>query len=345
MTRVRWATGCVLALSALWPGRTNAQTRPLDCKAWGNKPALGTVCTLAHDDTVVGHRMPAGTRLHYDTLKVLDYFIYAQDGAFEGLELRGTRDGPFQFLYPDGTPKQLWLARTQDVQGVPCRPISFWTEIARRSSAVYFHPGGRLKACRVGREVRIQGVTFRRSERVELDAVGQLVRPVAQARGHMTTRKTPIQRVMFPTPDDVIVPVTSIEWGVPDRWSFTSRYVHMFTQDRDHKRTIHNLTVILSPGKAGGRVGAGYSNIYDTGKGRAPGVHKGGIALLSEARVVVLRTWGEPLTAMSGRRYLGGELRTSLAGVVNVSVGYYAPTRTASGSPRAFWGVHMGVGM
>jgi len=34
---------------------------------------------------------------------------------------------------------------------------------------------------------------------------------------------------------DVILPITSIEWGTPDSWSITSRYVHMFEKDHDDK--------------------------------------------------------------------------------------------------------------
>ena len=152
-----------------------AQTKPLACKPWGTTPALGTMCTLARDDTVFGHKMPAGTKLHYDSLKVLDFFVYVKDGPFDGLELNGTPDGPHHVLYPTGSPRMLWLARTQDVQGVPCRPISFWTEIIRHSSAVFFHPSGRLRACRLGRNATIQGVAFSRGDRVERDDAGKIV--------------------------------------------------------------------------------------------------------------------------------------------------------------------------
>lgn len=142
---------------------------------------------------------------------------------------------------------------------------------------------------------------------------------------------------------DVIVAVTSVQWGAPDRWSFTSRYIHMFNKDRDYRRVLHNFSVTLSPGTAGGRLGAGYENIFNT-KQHRPG-QRGGVTLLSEARVVCLRTWGHPLSTDANRNFVGGEVRTSLAGVVNVGVGYYAPISAADGRPTAFWGLHAGVGM
>ena len=152
-----------------------------------------------------------------------------------------------------------------------------------------------------------------------------------------------IARIFFPTDQDVFLPVTTVEWGVPDRWSFSARYVHMFQKERDYKRVLHNVTVTLTPGTAGGRMGAGYENIFNTRKYR-PG-HRDGVTLLSEAKVVVLRTWGQPMSTDANHTFIGGELRTSLAGVVNIGVGYYTPRSTAAGRPKAFWGVHFGVGI
>ncbi len=166
-----------VALLAMLGGvavNAGAQNSPLSCKPWGNKPSVGTMCTLAHDDTVKGHRLPAGTRLHYDTTKALDFFWITKPAVFEQLELAGTASGPHHALYPDGTPRMLWLARTQEVQGVPCRPISFWTEVIGHTSAVFFHSNGRLAACRLGRVATIKGRAFAKGDRVAFDANGGL---------------------------------------------------------------------------------------------------------------------------------------------------------------------------
>jgi hypothetical protein len=130
---------------------------------------------------------------------------------------------------------------------------------------------------------------------------------------------------------DVTLLVSGFEWGAPDRWSFTSRYVHMFQTDRDHKRMLHNFTATLSPGLAGARLGAGYQNVS--------------FGLLSEARAVLLRTWREPITADPNRTFAGVELRTSLTGVASAGVGWYTPVGTAPASRKAFVGLHVGVGM
>jgi hypothetical protein len=134
---------------------------------------------------------------------------------------------------------------------------------------------------------------------------------------------------------DVILYVSSIEWGSPDRWSFTSRYVHMFNKkaERDHKRWLHNLTVTLSPGTSGGRLGVGYQNVFSR------------LALLSEARVVLLRTWGNPLATGADRTLVGAEFRASLTGVVNVGTGYYQPVSGDDGDRGGLWGFHVGIGV
>jgi hypothetical protein len=43
------------------------------------------------------------------------------------------------------------------------------------------------------------------------------------------TKEKPNQGLVFRLSEqDVILPVTSIEWGHPNRWSFTSRYIDSF---------------------------------------------------------------------------------------------------------------------
>jgi hypothetical protein len=134
---------------------------------------------------------------------------------------------------------------------------------------------------------------------------------------------------------DIVLSVSSIEWGAPDRWSFTSRYVHMFDPKavRDHKLWLHNLTVTAIPGTSGGRLGIGYQNVFSR------------LALLSEARVVLLRTWGRPLVTGLDRTFVGAEVRTSLTGVVNVGTGYYQPVSGDDGDRDGFWGFHVGIGV
>lgn len=146
----------------------------------------------------------------------------------------------------------------------------------------------------------------------------------------------PIYLAMDLSDQDKLVYVTSIEWGSPDRWSFTSRYIHMFDTDRDTKEWLNNFTASLSPGTGGGRLGIGYQCLSKT---------KGRMERFGEARVVFLRTWGNPLQTAPNRSFLGAELRGSVSFLCNVGVGYYRGVSSLGGAREAFWGVHVGFGL
>jgi hypothetical protein len=137
---------------------------------------------------------------------------------------------------------------------------------------------------------------------------------------------------------DVILPITALEWGAPDRWSFTSMYAH-FLHERSNERTWHHsLTATLSPGWSGGRFGLGYLNIFDPPQ-------SGDFGLISSLRVVLLRTWGEPLYASGDKTFGGLELKFGLPWLA-AGVGYYAQISDPGVEERdRLWGFHCGVGL
>lgn len=137
---------------------------------------------------------------------------------------------------------------------------------------------------------------------------------------------------------DVILPVSSIEWGSPDRWSFTSRYIHMFEKDRDGKTWLNNATIALSPGWTGGRLSMGYQGIYSSAVHRDFGV-------ISELRFVLLKTWGKPLDASPDSLFYGIEFRVSVT-FFNLGLGFYTDTATDTDDNReSFYGFHIGLGI
>ena len=149
------------------------------------------------------------------------------------------------------------------------------------------------------------------------------------------SRKRYIGRI---SDQDVILPLISIEWGIPDRWSFTSMYVREFDKDKERKTWHHNLCVTLSPGISGGRLGLGYLNIFDPQSNSAFG-------LLSQARLVLLRTWGNPLALPPNQTFLGGEIRSSLTGLLNLGMGYYTQISGSEGGKDKLLGFHIGIGI
>ncbi|UCC79300.1 MAG: hypothetical protein JSW64_13660 [Candidatus Zixiibacteriota bacterium] len=151
--------------------------------------------------------------------------------------------------------------------------------------------------------------------------------------------KPPNEKSVFRLSErDIILPITSIEWGSPDRWSITSRYIREL-DERKEKRTWHNnLSVSISPGISGGRIGFGYLGLFDPQSMSDFGV-------FFEARAVLLRTWGNPLSTSPNRTFWGGELRVALSFLLNLGVGYYKQLSNSDGLKDSFYGFHIGVGI
>lgn len=168
-----------------------------------------------------------------------------------------------------------------------------------------------------------------------------LVHPVwsQESAGTAKKKKSSGTRLSLRLSDqDIILPITSIEWGTPDRWSITSRYIHMFDKERTRKTWYHNLSVSVSPGISGGRLGIGYQNIFSPKS--LPN-----FGIFSEARVVLLRTWGNPLSTLPNRTFIGAEIRGSLSFLINLGIGYYTQIATSNSDQEQFYGFHIGMGI
>ncbi len=168
-----------------------------------------------------------------------------------------------------------------------------------------------------------------------------ITHPVCSQESDQTNKKkkSSNSRLMIRLSDqDVILPISSIEWGHPDRWSFTSRYIHSFEKERKRRLWRNNFVVSLSPGLSGGRLGVGYLGIYSP-----PSLRE--FALLSELRGVLLRTWGNPLSTIPNTTFVGVELKVCLSWLLNVSVGFYSPITNSNENMNPFWGFHLGIGI
>lgn len=137
---------------------------------------------------------------------------------------------------------------------------------------------------------------------------------------------------------DVLLPISSAEWGLPDRWSFTMRYVHEYDISRKPMARRDNFTITCSPGTAGVRVGLGYQAIFNQLSGQS-------FLTFLEARAVAMRTWGHPYSAPTNSSFLGGEIRCAFFIIFNLGVGYYVPVRSSSSNDEPLFGFHIGLGI
>ena len=168
-----------------------------------------------------------------------------------------------------------------------------------------------------------------------------VARPVLSQDSVQTTKqeKAPRKWLMHQLSDqDVFLPISSIEWGTPDRWSITSRYIHMFEKDRDNRTWLNNISITLSPGIAGGRFAIGYQGILTPAS-------MPDFGLFSEARIVLLRTWGNPLSTIANLTFVGVETRSSLSGMINFGIGYFTQISGPDNDRQQFYGFQIGIGI
>jgi len=161
-----------------------------------------------------------------------------------------------------------------------------------------------------------------------------------QDTGHSSPTKKPPNRqgIITLSKRDIILPITSIEWGNPDRWSITARYIRKLDTKIEKQTWHNNLSVSISPGISGGRIGFGYLGLFDPQTVRDFGI-------FYEARIVLLRTWWNPLSTSSNRTFWGGELRVALSFILNLGIGYYKQISNSHDPKDDFWGFHIGIGI
>ncbi len=150
----------------------------------------------------------------------------------------------------------------------------------------------------------------------------------------------PDRRSFFRLSDhDVLLPIISLEWGAPDRFSFTSRYIHELGEKFDDQEWFNSLSLSISPGWSGGRASLGYMLLWDPKSSQDFGI-------FSELRATYLRTWGEPMYApLTDENYLGAEFSLGLSFLLKVSGGYYWLLSPVDGHDDSFVGFHVGVGI
>ena len=119
--------------------------------------------------------LPQGTIIHKRTDDKIFCFL-PRNTEIQGILCRGdSHRGWETAFYRNGKLALAWLARTEEIQGVPCMKASFWTEIFGGGAAVHFHDNGRLAKCKLARDAIIQGHTFKKGDHVSFDREGKLI--------------------------------------------------------------------------------------------------------------------------------------------------------------------------
>ncbi len=126
-------------------------------------------CHLSRDYERNGVFMPAATRVFPDRLGNPGVCLFPRDVTVQGYICRGNPSGGFMTaFYPNGRLHWFFTREPVEVDGVTCKDS--WFE------AVYLHPNGRLKQCKLDRSVTIGGVEYPKGSVVRLDEAGVVIR-------------------------------------------------------------------------------------------------------------------------------------------------------------------------
>jgi hypothetical protein len=130
-------------------------------------------CPLAAESAVGGHTLPAQTWIHLTETGRLTSIWLPRNAAVQGYVCRGSGNRGWSVsFHPAGGLRTCYLAQEAVLDGVPCRKGSFWGEI-RGDVSITLHANGRLASCSAARTFTIDARSYRKRERVFLDAEGR----------------------------------------------------------------------------------------------------------------------------------------------------------------------------
>lgn len=126
--------------------------------------------TAASDFDAGKFRIPADTWVMQNAEGVVRICAFPRDTEVQGHWCRGTGGpkGVQAAFHPDGALKQFFPVRETSIDGVPCDTglVRGWIEL---------HANGRLKSCRLSRDLVRDGRTLPKGARISLDPDGQIL--------------------------------------------------------------------------------------------------------------------------------------------------------------------------
>ena len=133
-------------------------------------------CSLAHDTKVAGHMFPKGSWPYFDPPGVLKCVFLEYDFEVQGYLLRGERTNYQTCFHPNGWLRFGNLKEPTVIQGVPCEKSTREIWLSKGPSGIYLHDNGRLKGCRLSRDVH----SFKKHKWIEIDREGNVVNVVSE---------------------------------------------------------------------------------------------------------------------------------------------------------------------
>jgi hypothetical protein len=130
-------------------------------------------CHLERDYTVGELTAPAGAWVHFYPEGQPESMALPGDMMFQGLLLKSGKKDWRQHFYEDGTLSKCYLARNEEIQGVPCVKASIRGTLGGRTF-VRFQEDGKLESCKLAAPLTIQGHEFKKGDRIAFGREGKL---------------------------------------------------------------------------------------------------------------------------------------------------------------------------
>jgi hypothetical protein len=143
--------------------------------AWFFSDGKLSSCRVARDTAFGDIAIPAGSQIYIEHNGVPRFVFLAHDAVVKGYPCRGGESAWSTALYPDGRLKTFWLAEDSLVDNIPCLRASFLADVFGGGVEVDLHPNGRLKYCKLSRDVTLSGQTLRRGDHIRLDTDGNRI--------------------------------------------------------------------------------------------------------------------------------------------------------------------------
>lgn len=173
-------------------GRLKRATLSRDHEIAGNLLPAGTRVSFLEDGrlrechldaagaVLSGRPLPKGTEVVFDGNGRMRNCLLPEDTLIEGHLCRGKGTNWSTGFHPNGRLRVAWLARDEEIQGVPCMSTGGVLRtigkalVRRNQGGVFFHENGNLSSALVARDCIVQGRAFKRGELIQLDRDGNV---------------------------------------------------------------------------------------------------------------------------------------------------------------------------
>jgi hypothetical protein len=173
-------------------GRLKRATLSRDHEIAGNLLPAGTRVSFLEDGrlrechldaagaVLSGRPLPKGTEVVFDGNGRMRNCLLPEDTLIEGHLCRGKGTHWSTGFHPNGRLRVAWLARDEEIQGVPCLSTGGVLRaigkalVRRNQGGVFFHENGNLSSALVARDCVVQGRAFKRGELIQLDRDGNV---------------------------------------------------------------------------------------------------------------------------------------------------------------------------